>query len=53
MYLQPLQLYYNSKKTYSKTQKPQYIKNGGFYQKSALNKKDVKSNFPLDAIIKF
>ena len=53
MYLQPLQLYYNSKKTNSKTKKNQYLKNGGFYQKSSQNKKDVKSNFPSDKVIKF
>ena len=36
-----------------KLKKAQYIKNGGFYQKSAQNKKDVKSNFPSDGIIRF
>ena len=33
--------------------KAQYLKNGGFYQKSSWNKKDLKSNFHVDRVIKF
>ena len=36
-----------------KNKKTQYLKNGGFYQKSASNKKKIDFHFPLDMFIKF